>query len=922
MRFRKSNLPLSYADAIYQSNNLTHTVEKILANPEIYKIIWFYKPQLIKFWEQSATKERAEAIGKIIIRMSSRTTINQLMGVMGTRYTEKKEIYSLSTEYLKQLYTDKMTEIFDSEKIQYKISNLLMEREHAYYINSYFQGSRRNLVFRKNTVLGLLIQYIAQGRNVDGKGILQFGEKHNLFRDKVKSIVGILYNTGAVITNIDIEALSFCEDGHKEGRTIILSECEARQLQELKSKTTVLAALDISQFVLEVEHIEKVANSLLGKNFLGRIINGHSRERGSYIQAEEFGLSKALKRFLSTLGANTPDYMKMKAFEESFVHEYGMFHCVPIMEILPLYQRSEKPQVNTEKQNAQMRWFKEMMVNSHIKEQDEIVLTGADLDVINGLDNGHPRTNESRFDMKYRRYGKDIVLTDIAFSFPGALFHAYLNEEEIYSENDKEEADYLYYCSAYLASIGCPKGAQTARRIRLHSWGKQELGLDAIGIMVDFDGMHVIDRKTSRKIVPVNPTMKSFQYQIENVAMEFLDKIGRYLTKIPSSVLPMESFNYSTLPRIRYKNIIIQPKKWVMRGSELKEGDIKDCLTKRKVDRYVYLMMETGEDRYLDLDSQLGKKWLKEYAFNHEFVLLSEAFHSEDYCVDRISTVKFETEKSPVCNGYYQEEIQKVKGDTPYSSWHLIYEPENLKEIKEAIVTYIQKYEKKYFFIHYVENGSQVLRLRVRNDDFESSWKFMDNLSACGLIGGFSLQNYTPETIRYGGNLYIQKFEKLFEQESEICIKLDLPRTTQEIICMQVAITLAIVLNVLGTENSWHFLQIHFGEIRERADCLTCYRKYKYVMVAQVEAACERLQKGFSSIDKQIKQYIVEIGERYDEYYADYILLSLLHMRINRMVGVSPILENQSYGLACLLYKKIINRKRGVQSELEYAGLR
>lgn len=910
MRFRKSNLPLAYAEAIYQSNNLTQTVETMLNNPGIYKIVWFYKPQLIKSWEQGATKEMAEAIGKLIIRMSSRTTINQLMGAVGTEYTKKGESYSLSTEYLRQLYTDKMTELFDSEKIQYKISNLLMEREHAYYINSYFQGLRRNLVFRKNTVMGLLIQHIAQERNVDGKGILQFGEQYSMFRDKMKSIVELLYNSGAVITNIDIEALSFCEAGHREHRAVLLLGDEAKQLQALEDQANALSESDISQFALAVENIERGAHALLGKAFSGRVLNGHSRESSSYIQAEEFGLSKALKRFLSTLGANAPDYMEMKAFETSFVHKYGMFHCVPVVEILPLYQRRSKAQVNTEKKTAQTKRFQEILANSRLREQDEIILTGADLDAMNGLDNGHPRTNESRFDMKYRRYGRDIVLTNMTFSYPGTLFHAYLSEEEIYSEKDREEADYLYYCPAYLASIGCPKGAQTVRRIRLHSWGEQELGLEHLGIMVDFDGMHVIDRKTARKIVPVNPTMKSFEYQIENVAIEFLDKVGRYLSKVPSSVLPVDDFTHSTLPRIRYKNIILHPKKWILRGRELMEEDTGACLTKRKVDRYVYLTMETGEERYLDLDSQLGKKWLREYARGHEFVLLSEAFHSEDYCVDRIATIKFEAEKSPVCDGYYQEKAQSVKEDTPYSSWHLSYEPENLKEIKEAIVTYTQRYEKKYFFVHYVENESQVLRLRIRNDEFENSWRFMGELSAYGLIGGFNLQKYIPETIRYGGNLYIRKFEKLFEQESEICIKMDFPRTTQEIICMQVAITLAMVSNVLGIENSWHFLQTHFGEAGEHVDCLTCYRKYKYVMKTQVGAACERFQKEFTSIDKQIKQYIVDIGEHCNEYYADYILLSLLHMRINRIAGVSPTLEKQSYGLACLVYKKKFNLKR------------
>ena len=907
MMFRRSNLPMSYADKIFQAKDLKVCVEEMLHNQDIYKSLWFYKPELIHAWEENQTEDNAEAIAKHIIRMASRTTVNQLFGTIMTENVQNAEDYVLSADYLKVFFTEKIMKAFDKEEIWYRTGSLLQEREAAYYINCYFEGTRKNLIFQKVSLIGKMLGFIQQRGDVSGKEFCNYCESLGVTKGKVKVVLELLYGIGAVITNVDVDSLIFNKNKTSLEEQFFLDEEDVLKVQILIERVKYLDKLGLEEYREEILEVEKEALELLETPFLGRVINGHSRENSSTMACRGIQINGRLKRLFSSLGTGTTDYQEIQKFEARFEQEYGLFQYVPILEAITIYRKIREENTRTEKEYILV----DRIEAARLSGQDEIELTPAELDEIERMGTFVSRTEEQCFNLKYQRYGNTVVFSDIAFTYPGSLFCAYLDYDEMDEISKQQEMDYLYYCPEYLTSIGEPRGIEKGRRIRINSWKEKELDINDIGLMKDFDGIHVIDGKKKKSIIPVNPTMKSFQFQIESEIIEFLDKMGRFLSKMPSTVLPIDRFSGTFIPRIRYKNMVFQTKRWNIPVKELLNGVMSDCLKRHHVDRYVYLLTVKGEERYLDLESQLAQKWLRSYARKQDFVVLAEAFHGENYCMDYMITENFEKEKDVICSGFYRErEPEVTKHSDRYASWHIIYEQDKLQEIKKVLSEYLNNSKKKFFYIYYLENGEKAIRLRIKDDVFEKSLKFFKTMVQQELIQEFSYQNYHPENVRYGGLEYINKFESIFEQESKVCIKLNPVYSEQDALHMQVAIIIAMIVNILGEERAKEFLRIHFGNISERAESVHYYQLHKTELTKRMQEDVLKVNSLFEPLDKMIREYLLQITLETDAFYVDYILLSLLHMRLNRVVGISRKREENAYELAHILYKKDYARRR------------
>ena len=911
MMFRRSNLPMSYADKLFQAEDLKACVEGMLHDQNIYKSLWFYKPELIHAWEENETEDNAEAIAKHIIRMASRTTINQLFGTILTENVQNTEDYVLSAEYLKVFFTEKIMKAFDKEEIRYRFGSLLQEREAAYYISCYFEGTRKNLIFQKNTVIGKILGFIQRRGEVSGKELCNYCETFGVTKCKIKVVLELLYGIGAVITNVDVESLIFQKNKKSLEEQFFLNKEEIKKIQFLTERIKRLGKLDLKEYREEILEVEKEALELLETPFWGRIINGHSRENSAAMECRGIRINGRLKRLFSSLGTETADYQEMKEFEARFEQEYGLFQYVPILEAITLYRKISGENVRTERKQTRKYILEERIETARLTSQDEIELTPAELDEIESRGTSVVRTEEQCFDLKYQRFGNTVIFSDIAFTYPGSLFCAYLDYDEMSEKSKKQEVDYLFHCPEYLSSIGEPRGIEKGRRIRINSWEEKELDINDIGLMMDFDGIHVIDGKRKKSFIPVNPTMKSFQFQIESEIIEFLDKMGRFLSKMPSTILPIDRFSGTFIPRIRYKNMVFQTKRWNIPGKELLNGTVADCLKRHHVDRYVYLLTAKGEERYLDLESKLAQKWLRTYARKQMFVVLTEVFHGEEYCMDYIIKETFEKEQNVICNGFYRDrESVTTQHSDRYASWHIIYEQDKLQEIKKTLSRYLAETNKKYFYIYYFENGEKIIRLRIKDDVFEESMNFFKTMVQQELIQEFSYQNYHPENVRYGGLEYINKFEAIFEQESEVCIKQNPICIEKEMLHIQVAIIIAMIVNIWGEERANEFLRIHFGNISERAESVQYYQLHKMELTQRMEDDISRMSSLFFEADKRIRECLLQIGSETDAFYADYILLSLLHMRLNRVAGISQKREEKAYELAYILYKKDYARKK------------
>jgi len=115
MIFRIPNIEIKHADEIFTSNNLTESVSNILGNEYIRRILYFDNAQIMQRWESDKSAEMAETIAKYIIRIASRTTINQLFGVIVADDAKKSEEYFLSREYIREFIISKISENYNNK---------------------------------------------------------------------------------------------------------------------------------------------------------------------------------------------------------------------------------------------------------------------------------------------------------------------------------------------------------------------------------------------------------------------------------------------------------------------------------------------------------------------------------------------------------------------------------------------------------------------------------------------------------------------------------------------------------------------------------------------------------------------------------------------------------------------------------------
>ena len=895
MRFRVPNIAIRYADEIFSSNNLIETIEKILEEEYIRKILFFNNSSIMKEWEKDKSAGIAESIAKYIIRMASRTTINQLFGVIVADGAKESEEYFLSREYIREFVISKISENYNNKFICYKLGNLVKNEIDRYCIYTYMNGTRKLLVIQKKTVVGKLLSLI-DNKEVSSDKIYDFMKSNGISESIAKNIIKDFIINRIIVTNFDLEDNIF-EKSLLSGEIIrLLDDNEIKKIAKLENKIDNLSTMELDEYTESLESINSIADKLLGKNIQFRIVTGYSKKKLDFPSDKAFNMGKRMKSFFTALGSIEPSYIKLKKFESMFQEKYGLFQAVSFRKSLELYREINNTDSKDKRSEEILEWFESKVNEVSELNEKEVVLSDNDVDEIIEKCGNIKRDRREIFDFKYERCGKDVIATDISFTYHNALFQAYLNGNEL---SDNEESDCVYYCPRYLQDIGYVRG-KIKRKLRLDSFNKKETDIKNMLLVADYSGIHIIDENSGNEILPVNPTMKGFGYQIECDAIEFLDMFGKYKSKLPSTRIPVEFERHSIIPRVRYRNVIISPKKWIIKTDKILSLGIDEAFKKYNIDRYVYWINETGEKKYLDLSSSLSKKWLKSYSKTHTYIILAEMWKDAQF-TECIIDIKFEKEMEKAYYNFYKEtpvQLSKSK----YLSWHIFYNTEKLEIIKSKLYEYLTSSNYRYFFIYYIEDGSNVIRLRIKEDVFESTYKFMYELKDSSTIINFKLSTYEPETVRYGGITYINEIETLFEKEAEAAIKLVTNLDRQALIIRQVAVISSMLENTLEFNKRKEFIK-RYSKYSEESKLF--YKRNKAIILKDIKTYNESTGVETKYIDNKIKIILEKISRENDEIYVWYILSSLIHMRLNRFTGISKENERLSFDILQYYYKEI-----------------
>ncbi|GIO33632.1 MULTISPECIES: lantibiotic dehydratase [Paenibacillus] len=481
------------------------------------------------------------------------------------------------------------------------------------------------------------------------------------------------------------------------------------------------------------------------------------------------------------------------------------------------------------------------------------------------------------------------------------------------------------------------------------------LHIDDLLVGATYDRFYIKSKRLGKEVIPLQTHM--FNHRISPYIFRFLSDISRKLMGTWSYFNwgPLEQSPF--LPRLRYQNIIISSAQWRLSKLTLGSTDSREewdntfnlWKDRWKVPRYVYLTM--GDNRLLlDLNNPLcidelrreiaklrdGQELLLTECIDHpgstpltsdngkyigEFVfplLKSKIDPKPSPDLARKGNLKHGAAGSPFVS----------RGILPGEEWlyiklYGIYERENdliglhLADLWDR--PEIRQWAEKFYFIRYKDDENHI-RLRFYGNPQEL-WstgirylnQWCNKLRHDGLLTRMTIDTYVPEFERYGGITLMEMAESVFAADSKfVSLYLGEVRRKQ----IHLAEEAAAVMNILDILSSFGLnLEEQMNWLERKVDGkehMKAYRELKNDIIQAMEAkeagllfradapnpllhALYERQTLIQSYSKMIHDANKQTGLTND---PNDILASLVHMHINRLLGINRELEIKCMALA------------------------
>ncbi|MGY3718583.1 lantibiotic dehydratase [Sutcliffiella cohnii] len=483
--------------------------------------------------------------------------------------------------------------------------------------------------------------------------------------------------------------------------------------------------------------------------------------------------------------------------------------------------------------------------------------------------------------------------------------------------------------------------------------------LDDLVVGVENDCFY-LKSKTHHKRLQVN--------KFNMVGQSHFHPIFQFLYDIFQPRRSWNGFTWGTLansvflPRVKISRTIISPSKWQLRyraiGKELCFENWRDTFfayfSKWNIPRLVYLS-EGDTKLLLDLSKELHLKVIYQKYRKLEVsekIILEESFitgnsstnngnkYNLQYVVPLIKNesykkTKFTTENKVNSN----HPLSKIYPGNEWISFK-IYGPSYLSEefLYKYVKNFIQSLQNekiinKFFYINYADPQPHIkLRLfgdkeKLNKNILSKVSEWVGELEENRLIRFIEIDTYNKEIVRYGGEELIELAENFFYFDSVSTIKIKelydtgtIHLTLDEVAfisTLQMVISTNIPLTIWKKE----ILQFEF-----RKNYYSSYRKYKKLInlqnnnlfsTLQEEKNVDLLLNALKIKQTSLQQYIQSLNNIAPLNY--YTLKSILHMHLNRMLGIDRELEKEVLSCVSLAVDSLLYFEEKKKKECENA---
>lgn len=382
-------------------------------------------------------------------------------------------------------------------------------------------------------------------------------------------------------------------------------------------------------------------------------------------------------------------------------------------------------------------------------------------------------------------------------------------------------------------------------------------------------------------------------------------------------------------PEICYKNFIISSERWTL-GSELfgqvdnynefiKEFDIlkKDNQINNKV--YVgngdnYLLLNIENDIHKRIMYEMIRKDNIVNLINYKMIDNNYVLYNENskYLGEFVFQIKSNKKNKNNQMNLPKYDINSALKNTLISFEECIYMKIFSKKSDQdyLLLSYINPFINKVreknlinncFYIRYKEDNDH-LRLRLLYDKKKNSLllseilEFQNKIYSSGIVSSISFYPYEREYLRYGGEKNIKYFEEYFNAETcDILQFLNMKGSlSKEAFFVCSCISTLNNLNI-SLERSLKILKIFHLNQSDKKD-LQKFKKENKELIDELFGRCPNKIINSKLINIQINEekFKEKINKGdFENFNLENILLSLFHMRFNRLIGINRQYENK-----------------------------
>lgn len=301
-----------------------------------------------------------------------------------------------------------------------------------------------------------------------------------------------------------------------------------------------------------------------------------------------------------------------------------------------------------------------------------------------------------------------------------------------------------------------------------------EIKLEDLYLWYNDNRLMLYSKKIKKEVIPYHSCAHNYNYDslsLYKLLCDLTDQGNRF------------HFNWGKIdqmikyfPRVKYKNVILSPRVWIIQVDTTKSMEFIQILTKEGVPNS-FLICEGDNELLIELSNQEKVSLLKGFLKKGNTLTIKETFFSEENPDNEYVATLYNKGYFPSTSKYFKKNKNTQAIFSPGSEWvyYKIYVNINIANsiFIQHIYPLIKKWTKSglidvWFFIRYGDPDHH-FRLRFKSRQptaiIVQLRKKLDALRKKGLINDICLDSYERELERYGHHT-IEFSETLFHQQS------------------------------------------------------------------------------------------------------------------------------------------------------------